>query len=42
MKKPGPAGANLFIFHLPSNYKDTDLLRLFKEFGNVISARVIT
>jgi hypothetical protein len=28
-KKHGPAGANLFIFHLPTDYKDSDLERLF-------------
>lgn len=41
IKKPGPTGANLFIFHLPSDYRDVDLMEKFRPFGNVISARVI-
>ena len=42
VKRPGPAGANLFIFHLPADFRDSDLFGLFKPFGNVKSARVIT
>lgn len=42
MKKPGPPGANLFIFHLPNDYKDSDLMNLFSKHGNVISARIMT
>ena len=42
LKRPGPVGANLFVFHLPSDFKDSDLFNLFKMFGNVISERVIT
>jgi len=41
-KKPGPAGANLFVFHLPNNYRDSNLMELFSPFGNVISARIMT
>jgi len=41
-KKHGPPGANLFIFHLPNDYRDSDLEKLFSEFGEVISARVNT
>ncbi|KAL4497275.1 hypothetical protein ABPG72_011210 [Tetrahymena utriculariae] len=41
-KKHGPPGANLFIFHLPNDYRDSDLEKLFKEYGEVISARVNT
>ncbi|KAL4447150.1 hypothetical protein ABPG74_014002 [Tetrahymena malaccensis] len=41
-KTTGPPGANLFIFHLPNDYRDSDLLRLFKKFGDLLSARVIT
>lgn len=40
MKQPGPAGANLFIYHLPRDLTDADLATLFAAFGNVISAKV--
>lgn len=36
----GPAGANLFIYHLPRDLTDADLATLFAAFGNVISAKV--
>jgi len=41
-KKTGPAGSNLFVFHLPNDHKDSDLMELFSPYGNVISARVMT
>ena len=36
----GPEGANLFIYHLPPHYSDADLIQLFSDYGNVISAKV--
>lgn len=37
----GPAGCNLFVFHIPNDMTNQDLFNYFTTFGNVISARIM-
>ncbi|CAG5112837.1 Oidioi.mRNA.OKI2018_I69.chr2.g7008.t1.cds [Oikopleura dioica] len=36
----GPEGANLFVYHLPKRFNDSDLYALFSTIGELISAKV--
>jgi CUG-BP- and ETR3-like factor len=37
----GPAGCNLFVFHLPIEWLEPELVSYFAPFGNVISSRIM-
>ncbi|CDR95623.1 RNA recognition motif. (a.k.a. RRM, RBD, or RNP) domain containing protein, putative [Babesia bigemina] len=36
----GPPGANLFIFHIPNEWTQYDLVRTFSQFGKILSSRI--
>jgi CUG-BP- and ETR3-like factor len=36
----GPLGANLFIFHVPAEWKDEDLRKRFEQFGQLVSCKI--
>mmetsp|Transcript_27866 Transcript_27866/g.47375 ORF Transcript_27866/g.47375 Transcript_27866/m.47375 type:complete len:405 (+) Transcript_27866:59-1273(+) len=38
----GSDQANLFVFHIPNNMTDADLDKLFRPYGYVLSARIMT
>jgi len=36
----GPDGANLFIYHIPSELRDHDLSEMFSTFGSILSCKI--
>jgi hypothetical protein len=36
----GTPGASLFVYHLPAEFRDNDLLTTFSPFGNLVNAKV--
>jgi len=37
----GPDGANLFIFHIPNNFTNSDMYALFSSCGKLLSVRIM-
>jgi len=38
----GPPGANVFIFHIPNEWNEVDMITHFNPFGQIVSARIAT
>ncbi|EZG79290.1 putative RNA-binding protein [Gregarina niphandrodes] len=38
----GPAGSNIFVFHVPNDWTHDDLYDAFSAFGPIVSARIAT
>eukprot|EP00923_Selenidium_pygospionis_P048491 GHVN01083426.1.p1 GENE.GHVN01083426.1~~GHVN01083426.1.p1 ORF type:complete len:617 (-),score=83.45 GHVN01083426.1:1821-3671(-) len=38
----GPPGANVFIFHIPNQWTENDLISHFSAYGTIVSARIAT
>ncbi|PHJ21081.1 clustered-asparagine-rich protein, partial [Cystoisospora suis] len=37
----GPEGSNIFVFNVPSDWNDLDLIQHFQHFGNILSSRIL-